>query len=424
MLRRIRQLATRIVLICALITPISACVSVPNFQNLAEASDRAVNILDDGIATLGSESADWRTTLEGMVSKLTEDAQSTVRHEITDLMNRSIAAVGTEIKCLVDFVGTRVRQGLISIRSAFLGGTPEETEPIFCDTVPRILEQAQIPSPTNVLEFYGYDFDRSDIRLVLVKSGGSEEDVTDRLDRPTHYHMTLNLGANGVQISPESQRIVVRWQDKEISTIGIIRDAPKICKMFTETVRNPGALTVMPALSAGDREFSANGPRIMIHTKRIRSPRDIAVEMKVWADEVKGDTKAFDVERSVLYTAPPDRIIERVLGDNSDVLSPPFIDGGWEQTELFRGSGGVVDRYLIDGDRKGDDAGVFTKVTAYLNDVKLVLRERGDCISPNDIQVALQRGQLTTKLRDQIRPQLDALPDAIKALPPDGGASS
>jgi hypothetical protein len=404
---------------------LAACLTscnIPTGQNIAEATDRAVNVLDDGISALANESSDWRLTLEGMVNKLTDDAQSTIRHEISDLMNRSVAAAGAEAKCLADFARTRVRQGLISIRAVLLGAAPEETEPVFCDAVPRILERAQIPVHTNVLEFFGYDFDRSNIRMLLVKASGSSVDVTDKMERPTHYHMTLNLGANGVQITPDSQRIVVRWNDKDLSSVGIVRDSPRVCRTWTTTVAFDAARTVTPVLTRGDREFYGHGPRIMVNTTRHRTLTNISVNVTVAADETNnGDTKAYGTQSFTVITAAPDQQIERVLGPANDVLSPPFIDKDHNQQTEFRGSGGPVDRYVIDGDRDGDDVEVHTKVTVFLNPMKVVLKERGDCVSATEGKAALQRGQLSEKLDRTIRPQLDAVPPDIKSIPEASG---
>jgi hypothetical protein len=411
------RVAASCLLVCSLVSPAAACVSVPNYQNLADASDRAVNILDDGISALSGESADWRSTLEGITSELTEDAQSTIRNEVTDLMNRSIAAVGTEVKCLVDFAGTRVRQGLVSIRAKILGLETQETEPIFCDTVPMILEREQIPNRTNVLEFYGYDFDRSDIKLMLIKASGSV-DVTDKLDRPTHYHMTLNLGANGVQITEDSQRILVRWKDKDLSTIGIVQESPRICKVMTTTVRDIQPFTVIPSLVFGDPDFGGHGPEFKITTNRLRRHDAVSIRMIVTASETReGDTRASGREEVVIYNAPAGYRIDQVLGPSNDHLDD-YADGDHDQKTLFRGSGGPVNRYVIDGDRSGGDVGEYTQVTAYFNPLKLVLKEwAGECVSPISLRKALQRGQLSPSLDRLVRPQLDALPDEIKSLP-------
>src|SRR5215212_358221 len=55
-----------------------------------DAITNTLNTLDDAISTLDNASADWQRVLQDTVSKLTDDAQSTIRNEVTNVMNRGI----------------------------------------------------------------------------------------------------------------------------------------------------------------------------------------------------------------------------------------------------------------------------------------------------------------------------------------------
>jgi hypothetical protein len=80
------------------------------------------------------------------------------------------------------------------------------------DRLDLAVDRSLIPTRLNRLEFYGYYFDTTQIQVLLDNSGGTV-DESGKLARPTHYHLTLNLGGNGVQIGPTSQRLRLRWNE-------------------------------------------------------------------------------------------------------------------------------------------------------------------------------------------------------------------
>lgn len=182
--------------------------------------NQVVAALDDAIGQLAKESADWRSVLEKTRDKLVGDAQSTIRNEITDLLTRTIAATGAELRCNVDFTRTRVRQDLERIKAKLLNKTISPKEPALCVVNPLGVDASLIPDRLKWLEFYGYDFDTTPVQVFL-QNGSQMIDVSQYLDKPTHYHMTLNLGANGVKIAANSQRFILKWNNQEISSIAI-----------------------------------------------------------------------------------------------------------------------------------------------------------------------------------------------------------
>lgn len=182
--------------------------------------DKAVAVLDKAIATLESESADWRTVLEGTRDQLVDEAQSTIRNEVSNTLTRAVAASGAEFRCNVDFVRTRVRQDLTRIRAKLLRQPVPEKEPALCVVIPVAVDASLVPDRLKWLEFYGYDFDAASVQVIL-QDGSQYLDVSQHLDKPTHYHMTLNLGRNGVQLSPDSTRFILKWKNQQISSITI-----------------------------------------------------------------------------------------------------------------------------------------------------------------------------------------------------------
>src|SRR5690606_17636602 len=126
------------------------------------------------------------------------------------------------------FIGVRVRQALIRLRARLLHQPIPPVEPALCAVVPGAIDMALEPNRRTKLEFFGYDFDTTPIKVTLHNTDGTV-DVSDDLDRTTHYHMTLNLGANGVPLSSKSNRITLEWEGKVISSIAVIQPETPVC---------------------------------------------------------------------------------------------------------------------------------------------------------------------------------------------------
>src|SRR5206468_9438437 len=103
---------------------------------------------------------------------------------------------GVETRCTIDFIGNRVRQQLIKLRATLLGTDAPAPEPAICDVVPLVIDMNLSPEKRNVLEFFGYDFDRTAIQVTHVAKSGASTDITSLLTRPSRYVMTLNLSNN------------------------------------------------------------------------------------------------------------------------------------------------------------------------------------------------------------------------------------
>jgi hypothetical protein len=132
--------------------------------------------------------------------------------------------------CVADFIRERVRQDLIRILDQLEGRTPSPVFPEFCQVLPpngvQVLppngvDASLVPDRLALLEYYGYDFDKSPITAFLESATG-RVNVTSYLDFPTHYHMTLNLGVNGVVLVPSSKRFIFAWGGQDQHSVPII----------------------------------------------------------------------------------------------------------------------------------------------------------------------------------------------------------
>lgn len=375
-----------------------------------------VSVLDRGIAELSVASADWQDILNRVINDLPDEVQSTITNEVTNLLNRGIAATGAEIRCNVDFIRNRMKQALQRIKAKFLGADIPPLEPQLCNVVPLAVDMALEPNRRNKIEFYGYDFDMTDIQVIHV-TGSSQVDVSGYLDQPTHYHMTLNLGGSGVPLNNMSKRLILRWNNRNISTIAIIQPSPDICETKFDNFR-PSNVTVMPQHATkpgkkrGDREFDGHGPYMYCSVKLINTGNGINARIYVVASETKSDwTYGKKIQTIPIYNADPGYVIENIVTPNYASFS--YTDNDHSLDE-FAGSG-PVQKFIFNGDGSGKDIEVHTKVTIQFNPIRVQLKESGDCVSTTTLRSLEKSGIISTKL---IR-KMETLKPTMRFLSPE-----
>lgn len=82
-----------------------------------EVGQQTLAVLDKAINTLKNESSNWQQVLQETRDKLVDSANSSIKNEVTNLINNGIAATGIEVRCDVDFMRNRARQELVHVRN-------------------------------------------------------------------------------------------------------------------------------------------------------------------------------------------------------------------------------------------------------------------------------------------------------------------
>jgi hypothetical protein len=341
------------------------------------ATTQITQALDQAISGLGSQSANWQNILNDLLKKLPNDVSNTVRGDVSNLLQRTVATTSGELRCDVDFIRIRVMQELQQIKAKFLGQTLPPLEPHLCDIVPLAVDMRLNSYQRNNIQFFGYDFDLAKVEVFLVSSG-NERNVSQFLDIPTHYHMTLNLGNNGVKLDKNSQRIILRWNHQDISTIGIIQPSPAICKTsyFDFT---PNKISFIPLRAgSGDTDFGGHGPKVSCNVTLIKYDDKILAHVFMNAIETRSDwTQAMGARDYVIYNADPDKTIEKIITPTNSSFE--YIDSN--HGDDYFGGNGCIASYDFTGDTDGDEAGIRTKVTLVFNNIHIQLKEKGDCVS-------------------------------------------
>lgn len=388
---------------------VAGCGIAEKIQDLTtrveDLTTQTVNVLDDAIAALETQSAAWQSILQEAQARLTADAQSTIRNELANLVSRSVAQAGIEFRCNADFIGARVRQHLIRIKAGLLGQPAPPVEPALCQVVPVAVDRALVPGRLTHVEFYGYDFTAAaNLAVFLERTGGTRVNVTDKLDRPTHYAMTLKFGPTGVQLDAASNRFVLEWDNRQISTIAVIQPATPVCQSRLVTLPTT-RVTFAPPHTRGNADFSGNGPRVTAMVTLVTTAQEFRARVYMRARETEHDwTTAEGMREFPLFVPDPGWRIERVVGNQ--VSTHSYTDGDHAMDSFDQGSGGPVRRLDFVGDTRGNEAGTRTQVEATFNPLRVELVQTADCVAAGAVRVLQDRGLLSGPARLRLAPFL------------------
>ena len=370
------------------------------FRQTNEQIADTTRVLDDAIDQLDENSRGWQSILENTVSQLTEDFQSSVRNEVSDLLARSISTASGEFRCDMDFIGNRIRYSLISIKAKLTGKEMPPLPPELCNIIPLAVDRELVPERLNKVEIYGYDLDAKGLAFYH-QTGSAMTNVTSYVSKPTHYHLVINLGSNGVRLNAQSNKLVAKWNGEFLSDIAIIQPSTPVCK--TKIVSVPSStITYLPPNTRGDKEFAGHGPDVTCSVKLLVGSGQIDTQIYMVAKETKKDwTTASGSMKQVVYRADPGWVITGLTNTTYDAIH--YVDNDHSEDVFNRGTAGPVKRYVFIGDTKGKDAGVDTQVTVTLNTLRVQLRESGNCVTQKALIETNKFMRLSPKLMQRFR---------------------
>ena len=327
-----------------------------------------VRAVDNAIESLNQNSAEWQTIMNRLLTDLQgidSSLASLIRVEVQNLLDRGVAVIGAEFRCNVDFIGNRMRNALLRIKHDNFDSevVVPPLKPFVCAVVPSSIDRILVPDRLNLLEFFGYDFDLDDVSLYVQRgSGGLRENVSEYLDKPTHYHMTVDLGIYGLELTDQDDKLVLIHNFEEIAVVKIIQGSTEIAYY------SPGSRTFVPPHTRGDTEFARNGPAVSCRVEWSLGIDGTTVvsTIEMSALETGGDeTTAEGTDIHTVYTALSGKVIKEIVGVTVDEFE--YIDSNTTPDWFPRGSGGPVSQYEFVGDSEGVDAGTDTRVTVEYN---------------------------------------------------------
>jgi len=360
-------------------------------ETVPDIATESLNTIDNAIDALDINSSAWQSILQDTVSNLTDDAQSTLKNEVQTILDRGVATVGTEFRCNADFLGNRAKQALKRIKAKLLNQTIPPIEPSICEVVPLAIDKSLVPHRVNSVSLFGYDFDTTGITATL-KNGSQRLNITQHLATPTHYHMTINLGANGVNLTSNSDHLMLKWNNEFLSSIAVIQPATPVCRVKEVTYNRNTKLTYTPPHTRGDREYAGHGPDIRARVSWINRTSRIDVVTYMKAKETKSDwTTAEGSKTTTYYTPPSGWKIKKIVG--STLTTDQFQDFDHAENSRGMGPGGPVKTFIYRGDHSGSEAGSYTGMDMNFNPLRVELEEISNCVAADAVR-SLQRMEL------------------------------
>lgn len=358
----------------------------------------AVSAFDNAIASMGNRTGEIQTVLDDLRNNLSEETHSLLLEEISNLMQTNILVSSAEFRCNIEFVRSRIEQELIRIRNSLIRelnnlrilppiALMEEypMEPFISNVVPSAVDIGLDPQRRKILDVFGFNFRSLPITVEAVGYDG-RRDISRALAIIGDYRMVLDLTRNGADLDESVYQIVFSWNQIPQCVIPVLSSMIfGECSTYT-AMTQMDTLSIIPRHTGGDQDFHGNGPwmrfrfnvYVDVDGSSLRADYSIEAHESSSAQNITpaGDfTSAYDSGSILLFqvTEPGERIIRFNSEDNlnfsyydSDHLNDSFL---FTDTDLIR-------ELVFIGDQKGDEAGTLTSVTAYINEIELVIEQR------------------------------------------------
>ncbi|MEV7630290.1 hypothetical protein [Actinoplanes sp. NPDC089786] len=374
----------------ASVAPTAACIDL---KPVAHSVDNTVAVLEDSLTRLGQESEDWRSVLTDTAAKLTEDTQTTVRTEVTQLLQRGAQAAGVQARCGIDFLAARMGDGLRRILDRVLGRDQTPRQPKLCDASPALIELALPADRRTSVQYSGWDLDTDPvIEAQLTGPAGSTPVPASALARVSAYLLVLNTGQNGIgpMLGSGAAKVELRWQGMTLSEVPIVQPPPPECpppkleRLLTQTTELAPSNELSPN---SDEDFFGNGPTMDLHiTVRTVESRRVEADVRVTAREThpdgrpEGDGTAFDgeVKKVLLYEAPPNH---EILDPLTAEMKVPYYYAEPDYRPYTKPVGGAapVRTITYHGDTFGPGLNRTKVVLEWNTDVKVRIQQTSRC---------------------------------------------
>lgn len=184
--RRARTWAALAALCAAVLLSGSSCIG----------TDETNEILEDGVRSLEQQSQSWKAVLADTRDKLIAAGQHTLAVQVDNLIQDAEQSAGIEVRCYTDFLRDRATndlRGMLAIRTK----EPLPSKPTFCLPSPDSIDLNLAPSERRLVRIDGFNLSRAAVkaRIESKSSPGTYTDVSDYIDAPSSYLLTLNLTA-------------------------------------------------------------------------------------------------------------------------------------------------------------------------------------------------------------------------------------
>ncbi|MCE7042048.1 hypothetical protein [Dyadobacter sp. CY312] len=354
--------------------------------------------LDDTIAQLQLSSDGWAVIVDDLAIRVTDiiddnkdELLQVVKNDIVNTVDRFPGRVGIEFRCNSDFLRDRIIADLVRIKMRLIGGKPMDLVPSMCSVIPSAFILQNKP---DVIDFFGYNLDRGkDVKIYMLHRNGFKEDVTFALSQPSHYHWVLNLGYNGLTPKDSSDKIVINWGNKEVSSIPIVHPEPKICQSIPFTIKNTTTPTFVPEKIEGDEIFGGNKVKINLVVFLRNDKNSVWASVTMLASEWEKDkderstdkTAAHGSKEFLIFQAPYGKEIEKIEGSKVLAFSRTYSTSVDNEEVLEPMESGMGSYRLFVNKKNQRVIGTYTGVQLIFTRIPIVLKEISNCVSSNAI---------------------------------------
>jgi len=211
-----------ILLVCTSLIEFTSCERIDDLN--ANVYD-AINVLDNGINMMDTQSRSWNETLNYISSNMPEGMHN-FREEIQALINDSNGVIITGIVCMMDAIPTRVLNQLRRMRTQLQEGYLPRLCPTICEASINEIDLGDNPEIWRKIAFYGYDFPSTEyMYLILVNNNGQEIGLPpNRIISPLPgYQVVVSIG--GIQNTlSQYNKLVLLCDNTVVSEISIVPD--------------------------------------------------------------------------------------------------------------------------------------------------------------------------------------------------------
>jgi hypothetical protein len=373
----------KLVVVASSLLVIIGCDWGKKIDDGVAAVQKAANTLDRSADQLASQGANFGSIAEDVKNSLKSLPKEWIDQfgdRMTETAERAAQAAGIQAQCTLDMARHRLAEDLHYLAASLRARLLKRAEPARPSRIPTPCDhspQSAQPNFSHDLVWNGYDFksvgsDGKGIRLALSSRRTGVMAFYDVLNLGSDYKAVATLTRIPTPISAEIDRIVLVWEGKAFSEVGI--DKPQAPRSYTLPV-NLAAWGPFrpPNIGRNDAEFAGHGPMINWSVLlQVRNGRELVASVSFHATEWEGDvvhgrpvnnpTICGGHMEKVVYSAPVEvrilRIIDKASDGGSFVSTKPNSDRDPEKQY-----GTFYPTYEFVGDTQGDDVGK-TGITA------------------------------------------------------------
>ena len=337
--------------------------------------EQAVLSLNDGINTLQNESADWKSILKDLDSKLDKRIQDILTYNIPYILDLASAKALSITLCVKESIKDEVIYYLQVARAELITGVrPPLPHTRICLASPSPLKLDAPRNLRNTVYYTGYYIHSKDsIKAYLFNTITNAKVLIPRSNMgfPDISNITVSLNDYTDATLSNFTHILLFYNNDNISTITIEKKTPDPIVIKTVSTRATN-IVYIPPLKYGDTEFNSNGPKMIAHVYLRLSPSKVEVQVYLSATETKPDwtnaagfsnwIEIYSVEsgfKIIGLKSPTPIYYYNILRDTkgNDYIDTSISDFTIET---------VVGRAILVGDTNGGEAGSKTKITLNL----------------------------------------------------------